>query len=91
MTRSANEKVANAWRQVWESPEGRLALGELFLSLNLYSEAIPTDPIQAGIVIGERNVAARIARWVGRNPQDFVADAKDDVDLIDRINEERIY
>lgn len=78
-------KVAQAWRDVWESPQGRVAISELMVALNTYSEINPTDPMQAGIAIGERNVACRIARWIGRKPEEFVGDALGDVKEVEQL------
>lgn len=78
-------KVARAWRDVWASPQGRVAIAELMVALNTYSEINPTDPMQAGIAIGERNVACRIARWIGRKPEDFVGDALVDVTEVEQL------
>jgi hypothetical protein len=82
-----DSRVAEAWRTIAMTEHGRLALAELFLSLNLYSEIPGSDPITAGIAIGERNVAVRIAAWCGRKPETFMADAAEDVDLVDAMSE----
>ena len=86
----ASDKISANWRHISETPQGRAALAELFLSLNLYSEIQAGDPMQLGIAIGERNIAARLARWIGRKPEEFVRDAIDDVDLLEKMMTTRI-
>ena len=85
MATTAQDEVSAAWRHISQTPEGRLAMAELFMSLNLYSEIQATDVMQAGIAIGERNIAARLARWCGRKEEEFVQDVGEDVELLERM------
>jgi len=82
---TAEAKVAQAWREIAMTPQGKVALAELFASLNVYSEVHASDPITAGIAIGERNVAARIARWIGRKPGEYVETAREDMTVLEHL------
>lgn len=82
---TADKEISDAWRTVAGTPAGRLAIAELMMSLNLFSEITPVNEMQAGVAIGERNVAARIARWIGRKESEFVQDAVEDVELLERM------
>jgi hypothetical protein len=84
---TSQKKLAAAWRSIWDSPEGRLAIGELLLSLHVYSEIQATDPMTIGIAVGERNVAARIARHIGLRPDTYPTDAVETVDLLERFQQ----
>jgi hypothetical protein len=86
---TADKEISDAWRTVAGTPAGRLAIAELMMSLNLYSEINATNEMQAGIAIGERNIAARIARWIGRKESEFVQEAVEDVDLLERMMKTR--
>ena len=80
-----DDKISRAWRDVYNTPQGKTAISALLMDMNLYSEIVPASEMQAGILIGERNIAARIARLVGRAPEDFVQDAIEDADLMERM------
>jgi hypothetical protein len=80
-----DDKLARLWRDLYQTPLGRQAISGLMMDLNLYSEVIPQNELQAGIALGERNVAARIARMIGRAPDAFVEDAVEDADILDRM------
>ena len=84
-----DDKLARLWRGLYNTPHGREAISGLLMDLNLYSEMAPANELQAGILIGERNVAARIARMIGRAPDAFVEDAIEDADLLDRMMQTR--
>ena len=86
---TADKEISDAWRTVAGTPAGRLAIAELMMSLNLYSEINATTEMQAGIAIGERNIAARIARWIGRKESEFVSEAIEDVDLLEKMMKTR--
>jgi hypothetical protein len=81
----SDEKICRAWQQIADTPEGRLALAALFESVGLYQEIVPETPLQAGISIGQRNIAVRIAGWCGVDPQSFVSDVKAHNSEIDRL------
>jgi len=85
MPEDLETRIARAWRDIYNTPSGREAIAGLLMDLNLYSEVAPNSVFEAGVLCGERNVAARIARYIGRAPADYVADATDDADVIDRI------
>lgn len=82
--RNAETALASAWKSIWATPEGRLALGELMVATNVYSEIVATDPVQLALAIGERNVGARIARSIGLTPQTYLDDAREITDLVGR-------
>lgn len=80
------KQIAQAWRDVWGSPQGRLAVSELLLSLNVYSPIDTDNVLHAGMAIGERNVAARIAKWLDLKPSDYVEHAQDSVAELDELD-----
>jgi len=84
---SAQDRLAANWKTVWHTPAGRLAISELLIATNVYSEIQTTDPLQMAMAIGERNVAARIARYLGLKAEDYVQDATDAVDLVSKFME----
>ena len=81
------DRVAQAWKDVYATPSGKIAVDYLMSSCGAFSEAYPQDPVSAGIAIGERNVAAKVARFLSRKPEDFVPTAIETVDFMDRILE----
>lgn len=88
------DEITKAWRAVYESPEGQKAIAFLLRDLGLYDELAPGNSFHAGIMMGQRNVAARIARLVGRKPEDFVKDAHKDSDLVSnmlRLGQEELF
>jgi hypothetical protein len=74
-----------AWRAFYESPEGRVALGELAVWCNAYAPIDSNDPIEIARMTGERNVYMRIAALIGHKPGDFLQHAQDDTDILDRM------
>jgi hypothetical protein len=78
------DKIARAWRDVWESPQGRVAISALLLDLNLFSPIEATDPVSVGIAVGQRNVAAKIARLIKMKPEQFPDEAGDAVQVVER-------
>lgn len=82
--RNAETDLAGAWKAIWASPEGRLALSEFMVATNVYSEIVGNDPVLMAIAVGERNAGARIARFIGMKPESYVQDAREAVDLVGR-------
>lgn len=76
--------LASHWQAVWQTTSGRLAIAELLVATNVYSEIQATDPVQLALAVGERNVGARIARLIGLKPESYVQDAHEAVDLLDK-------
>lgn len=68
-------KVAIAWRDFYNTPQGRHAIGALFAHAGVFSQIRATDPVSAGIEIGQRNVAAWLSEMIGLQPQDYVDEA----------------
>ena len=81
-------KVAEYWRDFYNTPEGRAAVGALMARAGVYSAITATDPVQAGIAIGERNMAAWLADLIGFRAEEFVdeRDKTDRVDLLAQFN-----
>ena len=75
----------DAWRAFKDRPEGHVALSELFVWCNVYSPIETNDPIEMARMVGERNVALRIAQLMGTKASDFVQHAQDDTDILDRM------
>lgn len=81
-------KVAQCWRDFYDTPEGRAAIGAFMARAGVYSEIQAADPIQAGIAIGERNMAAWLAEIIGYREEEYATnrDATDRVDLMAQFN-----
>lgn len=83
--RTAANQIADDWRSIYQTDEGRRAIAELFKAAGVYDQINPSDPIAAGIAIGQRNVAVRIALWIGLKPEEFADVVEEDVNLVDKI------
>ena len=73
------------WKDVYSTPAGREALGLLFAELDVYSEIKGGDPISIGIGLGQRNVAVRLARAIGRVPEEVVKDSVEDLNYMEQM------
>lgn len=62
-----------------------MALADLMVWCNVYSPIETNDPIELARLNGERNVVMRIAQLMGTKPGDFLANAQDDTDILDRM------
>lgn len=82
---TAKGRIAADWKAIADTPEGKRALAELFKSCGMYTEVPACDPMQAGLILGERNVCIRIAQWLGARPEEFAERAVDDEDTVVRI------
>ncbi len=79
-----DDKISQAWRNIYNTPDGQVAIGHLLADLGLYEEIQATgDAMSIGIAVGERNIAARIARHLGRTPQRYVEDTVEDINAVD--------
>ena len=85
--RNPEAALSQAWKAVWESTEGRLAISELLVATNVYSEIQATDPVQLAIAVGERNMGARVARLIGLKAENYAVDATAAADLVGRFIE----
>lgn len=81
---NAEAALSQAWKTVWNTPEGKLAISELLVATNVYSEIRTNDPVMLALAVGERNMAARLARMIGLKPENYAADAREAVDLVGR-------
>lgn len=81
---SPEQRLGAIWKGIYETPHGRVAVSEFLVSANLYSEIQTADPITMAVAVGERNMAARMARLVGLKPENYVSDAAESVDTISR-------
>ena len=81
-------KVAQAWKDFYNTPEGRAAVGALMSRAGVYSPIVATDAFMAGVAIGERNMASFLAGLIGLKPEDYVdeRDKTDRVDLLAQFN-----
>ena len=75
-------KIAQYWRDFYDSQEGRAAVGAMMARAGVYSTLAVTDPVQAGIAIGERNMAVWLAEIIGFRGEEFVED-RDKIDRVD--------
>jgi len=82
--RKKEDQLADAWRAIWQTPHGKLVISELMVSSNVYSEIQTNDPVQLALAVGERNVGARVARWIGLKPENYAEDAREAVDTVGR-------
>ena len=79
-----DDKVSQAWRNIYNTPDGQLAIGHLLAGMGIYEEIQATgDAMSIGIAVGERNIAARIARHLGRTPEKYVDDTVEDINAVD--------
>lgn len=81
------QKIAKAWQDFYATNEGALAVGELMMALGVYSEINAENSFQAGVAIGQRNVAARIAKYLEMKPQTYVSDVKTSLRELDALDE----
>jgi hypothetical protein len=83
-------KIAEYWRNIYETHEGRAAIGALMARAGVYSPIVAQDAFTAGVAIGERNMAAWLAEIVGLRPEEYVTerDKVDRVDLLAQFNYE---
>jgi hypothetical protein len=58
-------KVQAAWKEFYDTPEGRIAIGALMARSGVYSQITANDPVMAGIEIGQRNIGAWLAEIIG--------------------------
>jgi hypothetical protein len=77
--------VGQAWRDFHATAEGRAALADLMVWCNAYSPIETNDPIEMARLTGERNVVMRIAALMGTKPSEFLQQAQDDTDILDRM------
>lgn len=75
--------VSAAWREFYETPEGRVAVGAFMAKYGVYSQMSATDPTSLAIQVGERNAAAWLAEQCGLQPSVYVQERSD----LDRIFE----
>lgn len=75
--RTSHAAVATAWREFYQTPEGKAAVGALMAHCGAYSPIVAADPITAGIEIGKHNVAAWLAEQIGIRPDAFVQERSD--------------
>lgn len=85
--RRAAAIASEAWKNFDQTPDGRVALAELFTWCNVYSPIESNDPLEMARLVGERNAALRIVNLIGLKPDDFVQRATEDTDLLNRIAE----
>jgi hypothetical protein len=73
----SKEKVETAWKEFYQSPEGRIAIGALMDRCGMYSAIVASDGFSGGIAIGERNIGAWLAGLIAARPQEYVEDRVD--------------
>ncbi len=78
------QRLSAIWKSIYETPHGRVAIAEFLVSANLYSEIQTNDPVTMALAVGERNMAARLARLVGLKPENYASDARDSADTVSR-------
>jgi hypothetical protein len=78
-------RLGETWRNFAATSEGKAALADLMVWCNAYTPIETNDPIEMARLTGERNVVMRIATLMGRKPGDYLADAQDDTDYLDKI------
>jgi hypothetical protein len=78
------QRLAQAWRDVWETPQGRFALSHLLLEMNLFSPLELDNPTTLAIATGQRNVAARIARLINLKPDEYPQVSGEVYRMVDR-------
>jgi hypothetical protein len=77
--------LSEAWKAFYATPEGRMAIANLFAEFHIYSPIVARDAIEIATANGERNVALRIAQLLALKPQRFAETATEDIDLVDRL------
>jgi hypothetical protein len=73
----SKQAVAAAWKEFHSTPEGRIAIGALMGYCGVYAQVQASDPVQAGIEIGKRNVAAWISDLIVQKPETYIDERVD--------------
>jgi hypothetical protein len=77
--------VSDAWKQFYQTPDGRIAIAQLLLASGVYVPIETSDPLEMARLNGERNVALRIVQMIGLKPEEFPTQAVEDEDIIARL------
>lgn len=67
----AEAKIAEAYRDLWQTPQGRVVLGDLLMSCHVFEPSFAPDALSTAFREGERNIGLRIARYLDMQPQAF--------------------
>lgn len=86
--RTAKTKVAAAWRDFYETPEGRIAVGALMARFGVYAPFTGLDATSLALNVGERNVCAWIAEQIGHRPDQYVDQRSEVEKLTEKILEQ---
>ena len=78
----SEEKIKSAWRTIYDTPHGREAIAWLMAEAGVYDVQAPSNEMHAGIMIGERNIAVKVAAMCGRAPEVVVEETREDTDLL---------
>ncbi len=77
--------VSETWKSFYGT-EGRAAIAALLTEFDIYTPAPKgLDLFEAGRREGHRDVLLRIAHLINLKSSDFVADMREDADILDRI------
>lgn len=87
--RKTDLAAGQAWKAFSQTEGGKAAIADLMVWCNVYSPIEATDPIQLAMMTGERNVAMRIVYLMGLRPDEFITQANDDTDFLDRMIQSR--
>ena len=84
--RTPRTKAANAWKDFYNSPEGRLAIGALLARFDVFGAGEGIDnPTSMAIAHGQREVCAWIAEQIGMKAEKYVEVRNDFETLTDRL------
>lgn len=83
--KSIELQAAQSWQAWWATPQGRAAIGALFVEYGIYATPAASDHGTLARSIGQRDVLARISQLIGLRPDQAPADDRDTLDLMDRM------
>ena len=82
-------QLADDWKWLRDTEQGQRIIADLMVWCNAYTPIETKDPIELARLVGEQNVAKRVAYYLGWHisPSDYARHAEDDADLLNRMLE----
>lgn len=83
--KSARVIGAAAWKNFYETTEGRVAIGALMAHFGVYGSINHADPTSMAVAVGERNVCAWLAEQIGIRDEAYVDERSEVEKLTDKL------